>query len=221
MRETSRRLQRLGLTLEQLTAILVTHEHSDHVKGVSVLARKLKIPVFMTPGTLHSRDYGAIPQLHLIHAYTTFRVVEIDVTPVAVPHDAREPVQYVFEAGRRRLGVLTDLGSITAHVLQSYKACDALLVEANHDRVMLANGPYPASLKTRVSGPWGHLSNEQTVDLLEQLDTSHLQLLVVGHISLKNNTVELARRALSTIRKPLGEIHYACQYDGLSWLQPN
>lgn len=219
VREATRRLWRLGLTLEQLDAVLVTHEHSDHIKGVPALARKLNVPVFMTAGTLHSRDYGVIPKLHLVRSGVALRVADVEITPVAVPHDAREPVQYVFQAAGRRLGVLTDLGSVTRHVLGCYEGCDALLVEANHDRTMLAWGTYPPSLKARVSGPWGHLSNEQAVELLQQLDTSRLQHLVIGHISQKNNTLELARRAMDSISKPLGRVYYACQQEGFSWLE--
>lgn len=219
MREAVKRLERLGLQPEQLAAVLVTHEHSDHVKGVPALARKYRMPIFMTPGTYHSREYGQIPQLKLIESYQNFVVNEITVQPVAVPHDAREPAQYWFQAGGKKLGILTDLGCLTSHVIDAFKGCDGLIIEANHDRNLLAFGPYPPSLKERVAGPWGHLSNEQAADLLEQIDTSKLQHLVVGHISQKNNTLELAKRSLAGIQKPLGQIYYACQDQGFHWLQ--
>lgn len=219
VREAQKRIEKLHVKLADVSAVLVTHEHGDHIKGVPALARKFGVPVYMTPGTYHSKDLGAIPNLRLIHNYQAFSVGDIVVQPVAVPHDAREPAQFIFRAAGRRLGVLTDLGSVTSHVLDAYDGCDALLVEANHDRTMLAYGPYPPQLKARVSGPWGHLSNEQTVALLEQVDTSNLQHLVVGHISLKNNSLELAQRALAQIKKPLGRISYACQEEGFDWLQ--
>lgn len=219
IKEAQRRIERLGLCLSQLAAVLVTHEHSDHLKGVPALARKYAIPVYMTPGTYHSRELGKIPELHLIHNYQRFTVGALEIQPVAVPHDAREPAQFIFRYGGSALGVLTDLGSVTTHLLDAYDGCDALLLEANHDRQMLASGPYPQFLKSRVASAWGHLSNEQTAALLQQLDTSRLRHLVVGHISRKNNTVELAQRALATLDKSVGEIYYACQDDGFDWIE--
>ncbi len=219
VKETAKRLERIGLTLAQLSAVVVTHEHGDHIKGVPALVRKLGIPVYMTPGTYHSRDLGRIPDLQLIHNYQSFSVGAIHVTPVAVPHDAREPAQFVFSCQNKILGVLTDFGSITSHVIEAYSGCDALLLEANHDRTMLAYGSYPQSLKARVAGPWGHLSNEQAVALLEEVDTSNLQHLVVGHISEKNNSLDRVKLAMSKISKNLGEVVYACQSEGFGWLQ--
>jgi phosphoribosyl 1,2-cyclic phosphodiesterase len=219
IKETQRRIERLGLCLSSIAAVLVTHEHSDHLKGVPALARKYAMPVYMTPGTYHSRDLGPLPDVRLIHNYEAFGVGQLHVQPVAVPHDAKEPAQFILRKGKVALGILTDLGSVTTHVLEAYDGCQALLLEANHDRQMLAQGPYPPSLKTRVAGPWGHLSNEQTVALLEQMDTSQLRHLVVGHISRKNNSVELAQRALAKVSKSLGAIYYACQDEGFDWIE--
>lgn len=219
LKETQRRMARLGLSLTELDAVIVTHEHSDHLKGVPALARKYELPVYMTPGTYHSRELGRIPHLQLIHNYQAFQIGQLQVQPVAVPHDAREPAQYVFRSPTRTLGILTDLGSVTTHVLAAYEGCDGLLVEANHDRLMLASGPYPPSLKSRVASPWGHLSNEQTAALLQQMDTSRLSHLVIGHISRKNNSLELARRALAVVGKPLGQVCYACQDEGFDWIE--
>lgn len=221
VKETSRRLARLSLALDQLSAIVVTHEHSDHVKGVPALARKLGIPVYMTRGTYLCRDYGHIPNLQLIEDYALFNVGDIKVQPVPVPHDAREPAQYIFRHEQLKLGILTDLGSVTAHIAEAYQDCHGLLVEANHDPIMLAQGPYPPTLKERVAGPWGHLSNQQTVGLLEQLNTSALQHLVIGHISQQNNCIDLAQRALSTLDLPSRHIAYACQEQGFDWLYLN
>ncbi len=218
VKETQRRLARLGIDVEQLAGILVTHEHSDHIKGVAPLARKYHLPVFMTPGSFHSRELGPLPQLHLIEGYRAFDVAGIRVTPVAVPHDAREPTQFVFEAGQRRLGVLTDLGGITPHVENCYAKCDALVLEANHDPDMLASGPYPPSLKRRVGGFWGHLNNQQAAGFLRRVEVSRLQHLVVAHISEKNNSVALARQALEEVCAEVGQVHYACQDQGFEWL---
>lgn len=219
LREAQKRIERFGVHLSELAAIIVTHEHADHIKGVPPIARKFGTPVYMTVGTYYSRDLGRVPELRLIYNYEPFAIGEVAVQPVAVPHDAREPAQFVLRCQHRQFGVLTDLGSITPHLINAFSGCDALLLEANHDRQMLADGPYPPSLKARVAGAWGHLSNEQTVELLQQLDTSRLQHLVVGHISRKNNSVALAQQALARIQKPLGEVYYACQDDGFEWLQ--
>ena len=138
-----------------------------------------------------------------------------------MPHDAREPTQFVFSFEEKKLGLLTDLGSITSHVLDAFTGCDALLVEANHDPSMLAAGPYPASLKARVGGPWGHLSNAQAASLLEQIDLSRLQHLVVGHISRQNNSLACAQATLNPIVGELRSVHYACQDEGFDWLVVN
>lgn len=218
VKETELRLSRLGKMATDLTAILVTHEHSDHIKGVAALARRYKIPVFITPGTYHSRDMGELPKLNLINAYAPFIINGLNVIPVAVPHDAREPAQFVFECEGLRLGILTDLGSITPHVEASYQACDALMLEANHDPFMLASGSYPQSLKQRVGGQWGHLSNQQAAGFLQRLNTQQLQHLVVAHISQKNNTLDLARAALAPVTQQVKQVTYACQEQGFGWL---
>jgi phosphoribosyl 1,2-cyclic phosphodiesterase len=218
VKETELRLLRLGKAANELTAILVTHEHSDHIKGVAALARRHKIPVYITPGTYHSRDMGELPELNLIHAYAPFVLNGLNVIPVAVPHDAREPAQFVFEYAGLRLGILTDLGSITPHVEASYQACDALVLEANHDPFMLASGSYPPSLKQRVGGQWGHLSNQQAAGFLQRLNTQQLQHLVVAHISQKNNSLDLARAALAPVTQNVKQVTYACQEQGFDWL---
>jgi len=218
-RETDRRLRLLQLDLSCVSAVVVTHEHSDHIRGVPMVARKCSIPVFMTPGTYHARSLGPIPHLHLIRNCEPFSVGDIQVQPVPVPHDAREPVQFLFHRAGKKLGVLTDLGSFNQAVIDAYQSCDALFVEANHDRQMLVAGPYPFTLKRRVGGPWGHLSNDQTAALLDMIDTSRLQHLVVGHISRQNNSLALAQAALAAVGKPLSIAAFACQDEGFGWLE--
>ena len=218
VKEAERRLLRLGKTAGDLTAVLVTHEHSDHIKGVAALSRKYQIPVYMTPGTYRSRNFGEFPDLRLIHAYTPFDLMGLDVFPVAVPHDACEPSQFVFEFAGIRLGILTDLGSITPHVEEQYQNCNALVLEANHCPVMLASGPYPPSLKQRVGGHWGHLSNQQAAGFLQRLDCSKLQHLVVAHISQQNNSLEQARGVLEPVVAGVQQVTYACQDQGFDWL---
>lgn len=218
VKEAQQRLERFEKTPQDLTAILVTHEHSDHIKGVAALARRYDLPVYMTPGTYHSRDLGELPDLRLIEAYAPFELRGLRVNPVAVPHDAREPSQYVFEYAGLRLGILTDLGSITPHVEACYQDLDAMILEANHDPIMLASGSYPPSLKQRVGGQWGHLSNQQAAGFLQRLNCERLQHLVVAHISQQNNSLELAQATLAPVTAEVKQVTYACQNQGFDWL---
>ncbi len=218
VKETNQRLERLGKRAEDLTAIVVTHEHADHIKGVAPLARRYDLPVYMTPGTYQSRDLGELPDLRLIEGYAPFELDRLKITPVAVPHDAREPAQFIFEYAGVRLGILTDLGSITAHVEEHFQDLDAMVLEANHDPFMLASGSYPTSLKQRVGGLWGHLSNQQAAGFLQRLNCSRLQHLVVAHISQQNNSLELAEAALAPVTAGVKQITYACQNQGFDWL---
>lgn len=219
VKETERRLAALDRQVKDITAILVTHEHGDHIKGVPPLARKYRLPVYMTPGTFRSRDLGALPQLHFIEGYQSFTLGGIEVQPVAVPHDAREPAQFIFTAAGKRLGILTDIGNISAHVEAQFGECDALLLEANHDSHMLATGSYPHSLKRRVGGPWGHLNNDQAAAFLGRANRQRLQTLVVGHISQQNNCPEKARAVLSDMLEGLEQVVFACQDEGFGWLK--
>jgi phosphoribosyl 1,2-cyclic phosphodiesterase len=154
----------------------------------------------------------------LIKNYQPFSIKSINVTPVAVPHDASEPAQFVFEVNDLRLGILTDLGSITPHVEMHYQSCDGLVLEANHDSLMLASGAYPASLKERVGGLWGHLNNRQAAEFLTRVDRSKLKQLVVAHISHQNNTLALAQEAFADISAPIDNVYYACQDEGFDWI---
>ncbi|MFA0811242.1 MBL fold metallo-hydrolase [Microbulbifer epialgicus] len=218
IKETERRMARLGMSPADLTAILVTHEHSDHLSGVAPLARRYSLPVYLTPGTLRARDIGKLPQIHLIEGHQPFTVADILVTPVAVPHDAREAAQFVFRSCGSSLGLLTDLGTVTPHVEAHFGDCDALVLEANHDPQMLAQGPYPPSLKRRVGGAYGHLSNQQAAGFLQRVGYEHLQHLVVAHISEKNNTLELARVAMAEMVESVENCIFACQKEGFDWL---
>jgi len=219
IKSTEQRLARLGKTAADISAIVVTHEHGDHLKGVAPFARKHNTPVYMTPGTFKSKALGCMPSLHLIEGYQAFELEGLKIQPIAVPHDAREPAQFVFDDGVHKLGILTDLGSITPHVESSFAVCDALVLEANHDPAMLASGPYPPSLKQRVGGLWGHLSNQQTAGLLQRLDVAQLQHLVVAHISQKNNSLEIAKSVLDGVTAEAGNVIYACQEEGFDWLE--
>lgn len=222
IRETVGRLARLGLVPQDISGIVVTHEHTDHIGGVAKFAAKFNLPVWLTHGTLSaaSRHFLNFPRLCPIDSHARFAVGDLEIEPFPVPHDAREPVQYVFGDGKRRLGVLTDAGAATAHIEATLCGCDALVLECNHDIDMLRTGPYPPPLKRRVAGRFGHLDNEAAARLLARLGNGCLQHVVAAHLSEKNNTPELARTALSRALGCNREwIGVADQANGLGWRQ--
>jgi len=218
--ETVSRLARLGLAPDALNGIVVTHEHGDHVAGVARLARKYKLPVWLTHGTLRAqfKTLGGLSDVNEINPQVSFSIGDVQVQPYLVPHDAAEPVQYVFGEGAKRLGVLTDVGSSTPHIEQTLSGCAALVLECNHDAELLANGDYPYSLKQRVGGRFGHLNNADAGQLLARLDNSRLQHIVAAHLSRKNNTEQLAVRALSAALNCSEDwVGVATQEDGFAW----
>jgi phosphoribosyl 1,2-cyclic phosphodiesterase len=215
LKRAEQRLARLGLRPGDLTAILVTHEHSDHIGGVAALAQRYGVPVWCSYGTQRAARGALAARCFL--SDRPFTIGDVQVRPVTVPHDAREPTQFVFEQGGTRLGVLSDLGCVTPHVIEQFQALDALLLEANHDRRMLMNGRYPASVKRRVASDQGHLSNEQSEALLQQLQHPALKL-VLGHISLENNDLALLRRLFEPYRPRLAALGYAAQDAGHDWI---
>lgn len=220
LQDTLSRLARLGVSPEQLSGIVVTHEHGDHISGVARLARKFNLPVWLTHGTLRSQPkaFADIAHLHEIDPQQAFAMGDIEIIPYPVPHDAAEPVQFVFNDGARRLGVLTDTGCSTAHIEQTLSGCHALVLECNHDSDMLMNGDYPCSLKQRVGGRFGHLDNQEAASILAKLDVSELQHLIAAHLSRKNNTAALAVRALSCVLNcEASWVGVATQEEGFAW----
>lgn len=219
VKELKRRLQRLGFPLEGIIAVLCTHEHGDHAKGVGTLARREGIPTYMSRGTMLAAGFDVIESIQVLSADSEINIGPFSVRAVTVPHDAREPLQFVVSVSGKKIGVLTDLGCVTELVVDAYSACDALLIEANHDKELLAIGPYPYALQQRVGSDWGHLNNEQTRDLLTRLDLNLVQHLVVGHISQKNNCMDLVREVLADQIDALPSVTLANQDEGFAWLQ--
>jgi len=218
--ETTSRLSRLGLDPSSLDAVIVTHEHGDHGGGVAKLASRFDVAVYLTRGTLSALgpEGRSIPRRILIDPYTTFAIDGIEVRPFPVPHDAREPVQFVLSDGAVRLGVLTDTGQPTPHIAQALSGVDALVLECNHDLDMLLNGPYSAQLKSRIAGRLGHLANAASAELVQAMDCSRLQHLVAAHLSQTNNTPVLARSALAGALGCAPEwIGVATQEEGFDW----
>jgi len=216
--QLEQRLARRALRVQDLDAVVVTHEHGDHVGGVAVLARTYGLPVWATPGTARAAGLHLLPECRLFDCHAPFAIGDVHVAPFPVPHDAREPCQFVFGDGARRLGILTDVGCSTPHIIASLNGCDALMLECNHDLTMLVTGEYSPRLKQRVGGRHGHLNNDQAAGLLAALDRSKLRHLVAAHLSEKNNRPELARRALAEVMQCEEDwIAVAHQEQGLDW----
>ncbi|HVE09243.1 MAG TPA: MBL fold metallo-hydrolase [Paraburkholderia sp.] len=219
-KEVERRLARLDSGVEQLDAILITHEHSDHIGSALTLARKWSIPLYMSWGT--ARAVGADDadvDLHVLWGDEAVAIGELSVLPYTVPHDAREPLQYVFSDGAVRLGVLTDVGTSTPHISAVLSGCDALMLECNHDLQMLAASRYPPSLKARIGGNHGHLNNDAAAQILASLDRSRLRHLVAAHLSQQNNLPELAQAAMAAVLGGAAtDVVVASQDEGFDWL---
>jgi len=222
--ELERRLGQLGVEPVSLRAILVTHEHDDHAGHAYAFAAAHGLTLFMTYGTRaaleESGKSNRNAQVRVIRGGSEFAVDGLSVRPFTVPHDAREPVQFVVSDGAHRLGVLTDLGASTAHVESVLSGLDALVLECNHDLELLMSGPYPVSLKQRVAGRFGHLSNRDAGALLANLDGSRLKHLLAAHLSLQNNTPALAVAALAAaLGCAESWIGVATQDGGFDWRQ--
>jgi phosphoribosyl 1,2-cyclic phosphodiesterase len=222
LRDTERRLARLGLAPGDIAGILVTHEHGDHAHGVFDFAAAHGIPVYLTYGTMtamkaEGRVIEGVPMV-FVNGRESFFIDGMQVGPFTVPHDAREPVQYVLSDGDRRLGVLTDIGVPTAHVAKVLSGLTALVLETNYDREMLWQGGYPRWLKQRIAGPFGHLDNEDSGRLLAALDCSKLRHLIGAHLSENNNRPALARAALArAMNCEESWVQLATQEDGFDW----
>jgi phosphoribosyl 1,2-cyclic phosphodiesterase len=190
-RETLRRLGAAGGDASLVEAILVTHEHIDHIRGVDVLARRLGVPVYATGGTLeaYSRKCGTSAEVRVCRCGEQFVVGDFSIEPFATSHDAREPCGFSVADGDLRVGCCTDTGTVTTTIFDRLASCDAVLLESNHCPDMLENGPYPAYLKSRIRSKRGHLSNPDAARCLQRL-ADHIHMAMLAHVSEINNTPE-------------------------------
>ncbi len=191
------RVHAAGYCLGDIRALLITHEHSDHVRGAGVIARRLKIPVYATEGTLRRgrAKFGELPKVYCIEGGSPVEINDLMIRPFDISHDAEQPVGFVVEDGLARLGICTDSGCVTHLMRQRLQRCDALILETNHDSTMLLAGPYPWELKQRIRSRLGHLSNDDAGGLLEELWHPALQHVFLAHLSRENNLPDLARLA--------------------------
>jgi phosphoribosyl 1,2-cyclic phosphodiesterase len=204
LREIEQRLAAIGVRAADITAVVITHEHGDHVAGVARLALRHGLEVWASPGTWKGAKCPELPRLRLFPSHArALRIGGLTLRPIPVPHDAREPCQFVLEGDGRRLGVLTDAGTVTPRMCDTLVDCDALMLEANHDPELLRTGPYPLSLQRRVGGSFGHLSNVQAAQLLDRINHSGLGCLLLAHLSQRNNRPELALAAVRAVQSDL------------------
>ncbi|MDC8785978.1 MBL fold metallo-hydrolase [Roseateles koreensis] len=220
LRELTRRLERAGSGLDQLNGVFITHEHGDHVGCALALSQRHRIPLWTSRGTwraIGNPDFDHT-LLHFARDAEGIALGDLQVQPFAVPHDAQEPLHLRCSDGARHLGLVTDLGCTSARVIQALQACDALLLECNHDATLLKGSSYPASVKKRISGTHGHLSNDQAADLLMQCMHPRLGTVIAAHLSERNNRPELAAQAIADVLgRNLSDIPVAHQARGSPW----
>ncbi len=219
VRQLERRMALLDFSPAAIAAILITHEHDDHIAGAAALSRKYRIPILTSHGT-QAAAVERLADAYGVDYLIPDRSIDFDVfniQAVLVPHDAREPCQFVITDGAVRFGILTDLGQITPHLLREFAALDALVLEFNHDVELLAGSVYPPFLRERIGGPYGHLSNLQAADMLARLDVSRLRTLVAAHLSEKTNRPALVAEHLREQVPALARWAIAEQHQALPW----
>ncbi|OGR24202.1 MAG: MBL fold metallo-hydrolase [Desulfobacterales bacterium RIFOXYA12_FULL_46_15] len=196
--EIERRLNLLKIDPESLTAIIITHEHSDHIKGAGILSRRYKLPLYISPKTYGaSQALGKIEDLRFFECGTSFHIDEIQVNPFSISHDAEDPAGLTLEYKNQKIGIATDLGIVTNLVKEHLKDSNLLYLESNHDPEMLINGPYPWHLKQRIKGRMGHLSNADAKILVSELKTDRLKHVILAHLSEENNSPQKAAQEVS------------------------
>ncbi|WP_276480983.1 MBL fold metallo-hydrolase [Paraflavitalea pollutisoli] len=201
-RETEKRMSRLGLQMEKVKAIFVSHEHSDHISGIPVLARKYKLPVYITQRTLKSVGLNLSPeQVRSFAAYEAVQIGGLTVTAFPKFHDAYDPHSFVVTSDSVRVGIFTDIGKSCAHLISHFSQCHAAFLEANYDDDMLSNGRYPMSLKNRIRGGSGHLSNAQALEIFRTHRPSFMSHLLLAHLSKDNNNPQLVQELFDQHRE--------------------
>jgi phosphoribosyl 1,2-cyclic phosphodiesterase len=203
LRELERRLTALGTSLDALDAVFITHEHSDHVGHARTILQNSSAQLCISHGTWLACDAAswglATDRVHWMHDAHPFALGDLELHPFTVPHDAREPLQLRCTDGEAQLGVVTDLGHASEHVVSQLQGCHALMLETNHDPDLLARSAYPPFLKSRILGRLGHLSNAHAAQLLEQVWHPGLRHVLAAHLSERNNTPEMALSALQQV----------------------
>ncbi|WMS87446.1 MBL fold metallo-hydrolase [Pleionea litopenaei] len=217
LKDTQKRLETKGITPDQIDAILVTHEHGDHSSGVARLSRRFGIPVWLTRGTALHRHCEKIEDARILTAESPLNIGSIQVFPFTVPHDAREPVQFLFSHQQRHLGLVTDTGHFTQHMLEVLSPSTTLMLEFNHCRERLRNSSYPYSLQQRVGGQHGHLCNDQSLDVLLSDAITNLETVVALHLSEENNCPALVDELVKNIGFTKNFL-IANQAEGCDWV---
>lgn len=221
LRQLVQRLGVVGLALENIDAIFITHEHGDHIGCAQNLSMRQKIPVWMSRGTyeaIGTPDFER--RLFFAKDGQPIDMGNLQITPFTVPHDAREPLQLTCTDGVSKLGILTDLGHATAHIHAHLSACHALLLECNHDADLLAQSNYPTFLKQRISGRFGHLENAAASSIAQAINHPKLQHVVAAHLSRQNNRPDLVQTLLAqALRREPQDVLVATQNEGCPWLQ--
>ena len=220
-RELDARLARAELAIDDLDALFVTHEHGDHIGCALGVSRRYQLPLWTSRGTWRALGQPALPDelLHFARDGEAIAIGNLELLPFTVPHDALEPLQLTCTDGLRRLGVLTDLGMSTQHLLARLQGCDALVLECNHDRALLAQSRYPASVRARIGGPHGHLANDISAQILAQCLHGGLRHVVAAHLSEQNNSPALAAEALAgACGGQAADIVVASAAEGVGWL---
>ncbi len=222
LRDLELRLEAAGTCLAELDAIFITHEHGDHIGCARSVLKRHPIPIWMSQGTwlaVQDPQWDALQSL--VHRARDGQRIEwgnLQAQPFTVPHDAREPLQLRCSDGDRCLGLVTDLGHVTPHVVSALQGCHALQLETNHDTALLQQSAYPQFLKQRVGGAWGHLANEAAADMLQQVMHANLKHVIAAHLSERNNTPELARESLCRVLAcDASDIEVASPTHGTPW----
>ena len=199
-RDIDRRMRSRGLDPARLNAVLVTHEHTDHVRGIERLVRRHGLPVYLTAGThQEAAPLHPLPEIYPVACGSEFRINTLAIRPFSIAHDARDPAGFTIASNGIRIGIATDLGHVTAMVREHLRGCRMLIVEANHDPEMLMDGPYPWFLKQRIRSRTGHLSNQESCQLLADILHPGLEQVVLAHLSETNNTPAKALAEIATI----------------------